>query len=182
MAPKIISSLFRSNLFLLPTLITHAWVFPDELTHWRNSAVTDCLQLSWALKLLSVFVWHFWYPQGDPPSWPSHCEVNNIQLLHPALPPTSTLCPVTELCPSFQRYLFFFFFFLLCRWNSFCCHFCCCLFRPYLFYEKCCGCQNCTLAIHMGHISLANSTLLINTRVRISNTGKRNQQILHAKG
>lgn len=76
---------------------------------------------------------------------------------------------------------FFFFFFLLCRWNSFCCHCRCCLFRHYLFYEKCCGCQNSTLAICMGHISFANSTLLINTRLRISNTGNSNQQILHEK-
>jgi len=59
MSPKNISLLFRSNLFLLPARITHAWVSPDELTLWRNSAVTDSLELSRALKLLAVFVWHF---------------------------------------------------------------------------------------------------------------------------
>lgn len=108
MAPKIISSLFRSTLFFPPTLITHAWVFPDELTPWKNSAVTDCLQLSWALKLPSGFVWKIWCPWGDLLSWPSHSKVNNIQLLHTAHPPTSMQHPSTEPLPSFWRNVFLF--------------------------------------------------------------------------
>lgn len=78
---KTILLLFRSNLFLLPTLTTHAWLFPDELTHWRDSALTDCLQLSCVCVAFPIYkersftlAQPLWSKQHSafPPSSPSH--------------------------------------------------------------------------------------------------------------
>lgn len=112
--------------------------------------------------------------------YPSHCEVNSIQLLHPACPPSSMLYPATKICPFLWRCLLFSFQFFLLLMGL--------LLLPFsllsslasiIFWEVVWVPD--TMVVCMGHASFANSKILANSRPRISNIGNRYKHFLHAK-